>query len=495
MGSMPVTCVRVAAALAATLAAAGSAVADAPDAARCAARQPSIEASLRDARQDCLKLADRRRAHGADDGFAACEERAIARWNERMRRAGCDLDGGVDERAALAAGEPAEAWVELQGETRLVRYRVVDGTAILHGDMILGSAEEVRDGDRRIRARLASGLQTVQSHTRGDFGWSKNVVPFEISSGLSATMEGRIAQAVAHWNANTIVRLQPRDGEGDFVRFVTGDGCLSHVGKKGGKQEIKLSSDCSVGNVTHEIGHAVGLYHEQNRDDRDDFVIVDFDNVEEGKEDQFEKGPFGSLDVGAFDFNSRLLYSPFAFAVDSSEPTMTKLDGSTWTPNLTVLSTGDIAGVTRMVTGIDSAFTVEDKFRNKSADRCMDAASGGSGAKVEVRSCTGASRQRWLLYTHPRTARKLLVNQKSGMCLDVPNGATTDNLDLQQAPCHGGLSQTFAFLERSFPWDPYKIRNAASGRCVGLESTVNGGDVEQRACSGSDQQKWFQELF
>ena len=399
------------------------------------------------------------------------------------------------EAADAGAGSETEtAWVELQGETVEVRYAVVGGRAVYQGDMLLGTVDEVRDGDRRIRARLASGLQTVQSHTRGDFSWPRNVVPFEISSALSATTVNRINQAVAHWNANTIVRLQARNGEDDFVRFVTGDGCRSFVGRRGGRQDVELSSDCSVGNVIHEIGHAVGLFHEQNRSDRDQFVIVDLDNIEDDAEDQFEKGPFGSVDRGAFDFNSRLLYGPFAFS-DNGQPSMTRLDGTTWTPNLTVLSAGDIVGVTRMVTGLDSAFTLKDKFRNQSANRCMDGATGGSGAAVEVRSCTGASRQRWLLYQHPRTLRRLLINERSGMCLDVPGGATTTGLDLQQVPCHGGTSQAFTFSERSFPWDPWKIRNVASGRCVALESTANGGDVEQRACGTSQQQKWFQELF
>lgn len=492
----PTRTAAIAVALASALGAPGAAGAAELDPERCAAQQPRIEELLQNDRATCLQLASRRESRGLDGGFAACEERALARWNGRMERAGCDLGGGVDESAALADGEPAEAWVELGGETRQVRYRVVDGVAIFEGDMILGTEGEVRAGDRRIRARLASGLQTVQSHTRGDFGWSKNVVPFEISSSLSDTMRNRITQAVAHWNENTIVRLQARDGEGDYVRFVPGDGCRSFVGRKGGKQEIELSSDCSVGNVIHEIGHAVGLYHEQNRSDRDDFIVVDFDNIDEDFQDQFEKGPWGSVNRGSFDFNSRMLYAPFnGFAIDGDEPTMTKLDGSTWTPNLTALSTGDIVGVTRMVTALDSPFTLKDKFRNKSADRCMDGASGGSGAAVEARSCTGAQRQRWLLYTHPRTTRKLLINERSGMCLHVPNGSSTSGLDLVQVPCHGGTRQAFSFLERSWPWDPYKIRNVASQRCVALESTSNGGDVEQRTCGSSDQQKWFQELF
>jgi hypothetical protein len=348
-----------------------------------------------------------------------------------------------------------------------------------------------------MRALVGDGHVAAQSHTRGDFSWPKAIVPFEVASDLSATMKTRINSAVAHWNANTIVRLQARNGEADFVRFVKDDGgCLSAVGRQGGMQQIRLDSTCTTGNVIHEIGHAVGLYHEQNRGDRDAFVIVNRDNIEDDADiqAQFDKGPFGSLDVGAFDFNSRMLYDPFAFS-KNDEATMTRLDGTTWTSNGTVLSVGDIAGVTRMVTGLDSVFTPKDKFRNKAANRCMRADGSGSGAAVSIGTCDGSKRQRWRLYTHPRTNRKLLINEDSAFCLDVPSASTASGTDLHISPCHGGTNQAFTFTERPFTWDPWTIRNLNSNLCLGLESTAIGGDVEQKTCATSDQQKWFQELL
>jgi len=470
-----------------------SAAAAAPDASSCAARQPQIERLLQRGREACL---ERVAKLGAD--FEACEALQIERWGERMRRAGCDLGDGVDATLARRPGAATgKAWVELRGEAIEVAYTVVGDLAVYQGDMVLGTVPEVRDGDRRIRARLASGvdLAGVKSHTRGAFGWSRNVVPFEIASDVPQATRDRITAAVTHWNSNTIVRLQARNGESDFVRFVKhADSCLSPVGKQGGMQQIKLGPDCSTGNAIHEIGHSVGLFHEQNRSDRDQFVVVLLENIEDDAEDQYEKGPSGSVARGAFDFNSRMLYRPDAFS-DNGEDTMTKLDGSTWTPNLTVLSTGDIVGVTRMVTGLNGLFTPKDKFRNKSANRCMDGDTGGAGAGVSIRACDGTPRQRWHLYTHPRTARKLLLNERSGMCLEVPGSSATSGRDLAQFPCHGGSNQAFTFTERPFPWDPWRIRNVGSGLCAALESTANGGDVEQRTCGTSDQQRWFQELL
>ena len=62
--------------------------------------------------------------------------------------------------------------------------------------------------------------------------------------------------------------------------------CSSYVGRIGGKQEITVGNKkhrCKLGNIIHEIGHAVGFFHEQSRPDRDDFVKIVKENIKEGK--------------------------------------------------------------------------------------------------------------------------------------------------------------------------------------------------------------------
>lgn len=51
-------------------------------------------------------------------------------------------------------------------------------------------------------------------------------------------------------------------------------------------QPINLQSPgCTVkvGTIIHEMMHALGFFHEQNRPDRDDYVYINWNNVKPGK--------------------------------------------------------------------------------------------------------------------------------------------------------------------------------------------------------------------
>ena len=82
-----------------------------------------------------------------------------------------------------------------------------------------------------------------------------------------------------------------------------------------------VPSNCTTGTVIHEIGHTVGLKHEQSRCDRDDHVNVYYGNVQPGKEGNFDTECLGHTDYGAYDFNSVMHYSSGGFSKNGS-PTL-----------------------------------------------------------------------------------------------------------------------------------------------------------------------------
>jgi hypothetical protein len=227
--------------------------------------------------------------------------------------------------ADTASGKRDKRKATIQTETgpREVTYEVIDGERIVEGDIVLPA--DAVDGDAH------KGYAIVGR------AWPNGRIPFEIDPGLAN--QARIDNAIAHYQRHTNVRLVPRNGEGDYVRFVPGNSCSSSVGRVGGRQNITLAAGCSTGSTIHEIDHAVGFWHEQSRSDRDNHVIIHWDNIEDGEAHNFQKES-GTV-LGAYDFESIMHYDSWAFSVNG-EPTITKLDGTTFSANRSGLSAIDL---------------------------------------------------------------------------------------------------------------------------------------------------------
>lgn len=173
--------------------------------------------------------------------------------------------------------------------------------------------------------------------------WPKGIIAYTIDPALPTP--SRITDAIAHWQANTPMRFVARTDETAYVTFTTGTGCWSNVGRQGVQQFVKLAVDCGFVSVVHEIGHVVGLYHEQCRTDRDDYVKILTGNIETSYLVDFQKQP--DYAIGTYHYDSVMHYQSLAFSSDG-QPTIVMLDGGLIPGNTTGLVPGDVEHVTLM---------------------------------------------------------------------------------------------------------------------------------------------------
>eukprot|EP00794_Sanderia_malayensis_P019060 gene19060-20974_t len=107
--------------------------------------------------------------------------------------------------------------------------------------------------------------------------------------GLGASAQRLILRAMNLWQKETCIKFVKRKTEKDYLYFYRGGGCCSHVGRQRGKQHLSLGAGClRYGIIVHELGHAIGFWHEQNRPDRGNYIDILYNNVEYGKSINFD---------------------------------------------------------------------------------------------------------------------------------------------------------------------------------------------------------------
>ncbi|XP_057373145.1 zinc metalloproteinase nas-7-like [Daphnia carinata] len=184
--------------------------------------------------------------------------------------------------------------------------------------------------------------------------WPNAEVPYVISRSFSPEDRRVIGSAMATYHQRTCIRFVPRRTQSDYIKIIKSQesingwannpGCWAQKGRVGGAQELSLDDGCvHVATIVHELMHAVGFDHEQERPDQENYITVNFDNIEPRNHQWFTPKPADEVNsLGRYDLNSVMHYSAYAFAVDSSRPTIEAKDGRSTLGNSRGLTSTDV---------------------------------------------------------------------------------------------------------------------------------------------------------
>nr|CAD2184732.1 unnamed protein product [Meloidogyne enterolobii] len=112
--------------------------------------------------------------------------------------------------------------------------------------------------------------------------WDKTrPISYDFADNVPEQSRQRIRQALAIWESETCLSFVENGPDVDRLEFFDGGGCSSFVGKTGGTQGISISTPgCDfIGIIAHEIGHALGTFHEQARPDQSRHIAIHYNNI------------------------------------------------------------------------------------------------------------------------------------------------------------------------------------------------------------------------
>ena len=228
---------------------------------------------------------------------------------------------------------------------RPVTYEMINGKAVFEGDILLDHLQQ------------APGSGSIHSQSMGiayqNQLWPKTggvaIIPYIVTNAPDT-----LTTAINQFNATFpgLIQFQKRGSQANYVNFDfdsnnSNGTCESSVGMVGGEQEVGGAFNCTLGTMLHEMGHVIGLFHEQSRSDRGYFVTFNYANVIKGSIDNFNQLTDNDQNLTYYDFASIMHYIPYAFSRNGGATLETKPAGIPMSKTVGYTAS-DIDGIERL---------------------------------------------------------------------------------------------------------------------------------------------------
>ncbi len=144
--------------------------------------------------------------------------------------------------------------------------------------------------------------------------WTSGRVYYSFNANVNTG--NRAAMLVAMDALQTVANIQfiARTNEPNYINIQDSTGNNSAFGMIGGVQIVNIFNWNFRYIMAHELMHALGVWHEQSRSDRANYVNVNFANIQPAYAGNYNIQP-GAAPLGAYDFASIMHYDPCGFSV------------------------------------------------------------------------------------------------------------------------------------------------------------------------------------